>query len=474
MIPLTLADIAQATGGTLHQADPDTLVTAPLLFDSRQVAEGGLFACLPGRTTDGHAYVVQAVADGAAAVLATHPVDAPAVIVADVLTAMADVARAVAEQYTGTVIGITGSAGKTSTKDLLQGVLTLDGPTVANPRSFNNEIGFPVTVTQVGRDSRYLVLEMGARGRGHIDTLCEIARPAIATVLGIGSAHIGEFGSREAIAEAKAEIVRGLPPHGVAVLNGDDPIVAAMAGQTAARLMLFGTGSSCDVRAEGVRVGEDGRPHFTLHYGERHARVRLAVHGRHNVTNALAAAATAFAAGMPFDRVTEGLSRALLTSGGRMEVLTRPDGVTVINDAFNASPESVLAALEAMQDIAAGRRMVAVLGEMAELGDEMDHWHDRIGQAVAKSGVTRLILLGGKHADALGEAATREGAGPEVHRAPDGQPLAELANGLIEPQDVVLVKGSNALGMEAVARDLVGLGTSLTIPHSPSATGRPG
>jgi UDP-N-acetylmuramoyl-tripeptide--D-alanyl-D-alanine ligase len=454
VIPLTLADIAAATGGTLDQADPGTQVTASLLFDSRDVAPGGLFACLPGRTADGHDFAERAVADGAVAVLATRPVGAPAVLVPDVPTAMADTAREVASRYAGTVIGITGSAGKTTTKDLLSGVLSLAGPTVATPRSFNNEIGFPVTVTQVTAETQYLVLEMGARGRGHIQALCEIAPPTIAAVLGIGSAHAGEFGSREATAEAKAEIVRGLPPHGVAVLNADDPLVAPMAGQTRARAMFFGTGEA-DVRAEDVHVGQDGRPRFTLHHGDDRAQVRLAVHGRHNVTNALAAATVALAAGVPFTRVVEGLSRTELTSGGRMEVLTRTDGVTVINDAFNASPESVLAALEAMQDIAAGRRMIAVLGEMAELGDEAAAWHDRVGQAVAKTGVAHLVLVGGEQADALGTLART--VGTDVHTAPAGQPLAPFVGQLLEPGDVVLVKGANALGLEAVALELIKL-----------------
>ncbi|MFI0718129.1 UDP-N-acetylmuramoyl-tripeptide--D-alanyl-D-alanine ligase [Streptomyces sp. NPDC021224] len=454
MIPLTLADIAAATGGTLDHADPDTLVTAPLLFDSRNVTAGGLFACLPGRTADGHDYARQAVADGAVAVLAARPVGVPAVIVADVLTAMADTARAVAARYPGTVIGITGSAGKTTTKDLLSGILALDGPTVATPRSFNNEIGFPVTVTQATADTQYLVLEMGARGRGHIAALCEIAPPTIAAVLGIGSAHAGEFGSREATADAKAEIVRGLPPHGVAVLNADDPLVVPMARQTQARVMFFGTGDA-DVRAEDVRTGDDGRPHFILRHGADRAPVQLAVHGRHNVTNALAAATIALAAGVPFTRVVEGLTRTELTSGGRMEVTTRPDGVTVINDAFNASPESVLAALQAMQDIAAGRRTIAVLGEMAELGDEAPAWHDHVGEAAAKSGITHLVLVGGEHAEALGEMPRT--VGMKVHRASAGRPLAPFVNALLEPDDVILIKGANALGLEAVARELATL-----------------
>ncbi|MET9415347.1 UDP-N-acetylmuramoyl-tripeptide--D-alanyl-D-alanine ligase [Streptomyces klenkii] len=455
MIPMTLAEIAEATGGTLADgADPASLVTGDLSFNSKTVSSGGLFCCLPGKHADGHDYAQQAVEGGAAAALATRPVGIPAVLVGNVLTAMADVARAVAHRYTGTVIAITGSAGKTSTKDMLRQVLAEDGPTVATPKSYNNEIGFPTTVSQVRQDSRYLVLEMGARGKGHIDELCKIAPPRIATVLGVGSAHIGEFGSREAIADAKAEIVRALPAHGVAVLNGDDPLVAAMRADTDAQVITFGTGMDCDVRARGVKIDEEGRPSFSLRYGPKVVRVQLAVHGRHNVTNALAAAATAFAAGVPFGRIATALQRAQLTSGGRMDV-HRHGRLTLINDSFNASPESMEAALEALQDVAGGRRMVAVLGEMAELGDEAAAWHDRIGRQVAKAGVLQVVTVGGKFADALGEAARCVSSEVSVARAGDAQEALEMVRGLIKPGDTVLVKGANALNLGVVAEALL-------------------
>ncbi|NJP82743.1 UDP-N-acetylmuramoyl-tripeptide--D-alanyl-D-alanine ligase, partial [Streptomyces sp. AA8] len=342
MIPMNLAEIASATGGILADGTASkSLVTGNLSFDSRMVDKGGVFCCLPGKHGDGHDYARQAVKEGAVAVLAARPVGVPAVIVPDVLAGMADVARAVASAYTGTVIGITGSAGKTSTKDLLRQILEQDGPTVATLRSFNNEIGFPVTVTSVQSDSRYLVLEMGARGKGHIEQLCSIAPPRIATVLNVGSAHIGEFGDRKAIARAKAELVQALPPaQGIAVLNGDDPLVLAMGKTTDARIVTFGTSHGCDVRAYAVQ-SENGCPRFSLRYGHKTTRLQLSVPGRHNLWNALAAAATALAAGVPFDRVVAALGRAKITSGGRMDVQHSRDGLTIINDAFNASPESV-------------------------------------------------------------------------------------------------------------------------------------
>ncbi|MEV0035273.1 UDP-N-acetylmuramoyl-tripeptide--D-alanyl-D-alanine ligase [Streptomyces sp. NPDC050804] len=460
MIPLlTLAEITEATAGTLHHVtDPAAQVTGPLSFDSRNIAPGGLFACLTGRTFDGHDFAEQVVRDGAVAVIATRPTSVPTLLVPDVLNAMGDIARAVAARYTGTVIALTGSAGKTSTKDILENVLALDGPTVANEKSFNNEIGFPVTVSRVMPDSRYLLLEMGARGKGHIEKLCGLVRPAIATVLGVGSAHIGEFGSTQAIADAKAEIVRALPRHGIAVLNGDDALVAAMAQQTEARVITFGTAAGCDVEAVDITV-EHGRPTFTLRHGTGEARVALRVHGRHNTINALAAAATAIAAGVPFPRIVSGLQEAGLSSGGRMEILERPDGITIINDAFNASPESVIAALTALSDIAGTeRRKIAVLGEMAELGPETEAWHDKIATEVLASGIALTIGIGGEHATRL-TTAVREG-GANATKTDRSPSLPQHINAMLRPGDVVLIKGANALGLEQTARELADMLTA--------------
>jgi UDP-N-acetylmuramoyl-tripeptide--D-alanyl-D-alanine ligase len=460
MIALSLGRLATAAGARLDQVtDSDMLVTGPFSFDSRDVAAGGLFACLPGSSADGHDYAAQAVTAGAAAVLASRPVGVPALIVPDVLPAMAAIATQIAAAYTGVVIGLTGSAGKTTTKDILRAILSLEGKTVATEKSFNNELGFPVTVSRVQLDTGYLVLEMGARGPGHIAALCQFAPPTIATVLGIGSAHIGEFGSREAIAAAKAEIVQTLPPLGMAVLNADDPLVMAMADQTEARVMSFGTSPGSTVRATGIRTDGQGRPGFVLLHREESGTVQLRVHGRHNVTNALAAAATALAAGVPFTTVLAGLETAEIVSGDRMQVTTRTDGVTVINDTFNASPEAMLAAIEALEDIAGGgRRRVAVTGEMAELGDQADTWHATVADRLTASGIDHLITVGGKHALALAETARQ--AGITAEHAETGQSVAERTNKVLRPGDVLLIKGSNALGLGAVARQLTAMTTA--------------
>ncbi|MEV5043626.1 UDP-N-acetylmuramoyl-tripeptide--D-alanyl-D-alanine ligase [Streptomyces griseoincarnatus] len=453
MIPMTLAEVAAATGGVLDTTDGTPVVDAPLAFDSRRPSPGSLFACLTGALVDGHDFAALAVEQGAVAALAQRPVHVPAVLVPDVLTAMSDLARAVHQRYDGVTIGITGSAGKTTTKDLLAHVLAAHAPTVANRASFNNEIGFPVTVSSVRPDTRYLVLEMGARGKGHIQALCDIARPGISTVLNIGSAHVGEFGSREAIADAKAEIVRALPATGTAVLNADDPLVDAMRREHDGRILTFGTDEGADVRATDITTDE-GRPTFTLHHQGRTAAVQLTVYGRHNVTNALAAATTALAADVPFDTVATALSEARMATGGRMAVTTRTDGVTLINDAFNASPESVLAALDALTEVGRGRRRIAVLGEMAELGDASVQWHWRVADAAARAGLAHLLVVGsGEGADVLADAYTAA-----THTVPDrhtADTVSAAVRAILLPGDVVLVKGAHALGLDAVADQLL-------------------
>lgn len=457
MIPLTLQQIADATGGRVSGADPNRLVSGPLSFDSRTIHPGGLFACLPGTRTDGHTFAAAAVADGAVAVLASSPVPAvPAVLVPDVTAALGDIARAVADRYTGLTLALTGSAGKTSTKDLLLSVLQLAGPTVANVRSFNNEIGFPSTVLRTEESTRYLVLEMGARGKGHITYLTGIARPKISAVLNVGTAHLGEFGSREGIAEAKAEIVAALPPAsegGVAVLNGDDELVRAMADKTAARVLLFGTGPDCDVRAGDITLNGSGRLSFTLHAGGHSAAVSPDVFGGHHITNALAAAALALAAGVPFETVARGLDGARIVSGARMEVTDRPDGVTVVNDAFNASPEATRAALDSLAHLAGGRPVVAVLGEMMELGGQAEQIHRDMGALAGARGVGRLITVGGPNAAAMAEAAREAGVSAVEHVAGRADVLP-LLDGPLPLKAVILVKGAHSLALDEIASTL--------------------
>ncbi|MGP3982928.1 UDP-N-acetylmuramoyl-tripeptide--D-alanyl-D-alanine ligase [Streptomyces sp. KR80] len=457
MLPLSLAELAALTGGRLADAlDPAAQVTAPLAFDSRTVQPGGLFACLKGEHTDGHDYAAHAVRAGAVAVLADRQVGVPAVVVPDVLVAMSDVARTVADRLTDTtVIGITGSAGKTTTKDLLLQILRRIAPTVATEKSFNNEIGLPVTVCRADADTRYLVLEMGARGRGHIEQLCAVARPRISGVLCVGTAHVGEFGSRQAIADAKAEIIEALPDAadgGIAVLGGDDPLVRGMATRTRARVLQFGRAPDAHLRISDVQLDEAGRSRFTLTTPQATAPVRLQLYGEHHVANAAAAAALALAAGADLDTVAAALTEAQPLSSGRMQVTERPDGVTVVNDAYNASPDSMRAAFHALGTLARGRRIVAVLGEMRELGHESAQAHEDIGRQAAACGVQYLITIGGEDARAMAVAARAGGA--QAEHVQDRAAVLPLLEDLLGPGDVVLVKGANACGLEATARQL--------------------
>ena len=361
MIPVTLAQIAALTGGVVVGTDdPDAvLVTGDVVTDSRAAQAGALYVARIGEHADGHAFIPSALANGAVAALVSRvaPDEVPQVVVDDVQAAFASLARWVIDTHSDLlVVGITGSSGKTSTKDLLGEVLRVTGPTIAPEGSFNSEVGVPLTVCRVRPETRNLVGEMGARGVGHIRYLTQIAPPRIGVVLNVGTAHMGEFGSREAIAVAKAELVEALPAHGVAVLNGDDPAVRAMAARTRAQVLLVGEAPDCVVRAEHVDLDDRGRPHFDLVTPEGQVPVALDLVGRHHVGNALAVAAVAREVGMSLADIADTLAAARPISRWRMEVTVRSDGVTVVNDAYNANPDSMRAAPEALAAMASGRR----------------------------------------------------------------------------------------------------------------------
>jgi UDP-N-acetylmuramoyl-tripeptide--D-alanyl-D-alanine ligase len=458
VIPLSLAQVCEITGARLADVpDPDIMVTGPVVIDSREAAPGGLFAALPGTRTDGHAFAGQALAAGAAAVLATRAVGGPALIVPDVQAALGTLARAVIDRSPQlTVIGITGSAGKTTTKDLTAQLVESLGPTVAPRESFNNEIGHPLTVLKVTDQTRYLVSELAARGPGHITELCQIAPPRLGAVLCVGLAHAGEFGGVEAIAQAKGELPAALPADGVAVLNADDHRVAAMAQRTAARVVTFGRSAGATVRAERVVLDDQGRPGFLLVTPAGSAPVQLQLHGEHHVHNALAAAALAGELGMPAAEVAAGLSAAVARSRWRMEVTRLSDGVTVINDAYNASPDSVRAAVAALVAMASGGRAFAVLGYMAELGDEADQLHEEIGALAAGAGLDGLVVVGDKATPMLaGAKAVGSWQGELLYVPDDAAAVAALRERLVAG-DVVLVKASHSVGLESVALALTG------------------
>ncbi|TGB03074.1 UDP-N-acetylmuramoyl-tripeptide--D-alanyl-D-alanine ligase [Streptomyces sp. MZ04] len=457
MIALSLAEIAEVVGGQTHDIpDPSVQVTGPVVRDSREVEPGSLFVAFVGERVDGHDYAAAVVEAGAAAVLASRPVGVPAIVVDDVQTALGALARHVVERLGATLVALTGSVGKTSSKDLLAQVLRSKAPTVWTPGSLNNEIGLPLTALSATDETKFLVLEMGARGIGHIRYLTGLTPPKIGLVLNVGTAHIGEFGGREQIAEAKGELVESLPADGTAVLNADDPLVRAMASRTKARVLLFGEAADADVRAENVRLTENGQPAFTLHTPSGCSDVTLRLYGEHHVSNALAAAAVAHELGMSADEIARALSDAGTLSRWRMEVTERPDGVTVVNDAYNANPESMRAALRALVAMGKGRRTWAVLGHMAELGDEGLAEHDAVGRLAVRLNVSKLVAVGGREASWLQLGAYNEGSwGEESVHVSDAQAAIDLLRSELRPGDVVLVKASRSVGLEKVAAALL-------------------
>lgn len=465
MIALSLAEIAEIVGGQPHDIpDQAVQVTGPVVIDSREVKPGSLFAAFAGEHVDGHDYAERAVQAGAAAVLAVRPVGVPSIVVTDVQAALGALARAVVGRLGTDVVALTGSAGKTSTKDLIAQVLERHAPTVWTPGSLNNEIGLPLTALRADAGTRHLVLEMGARGIGHIRYLTGLTPPRIGLVLNVGTAHIGEFGGREQIAVAKGELVESLPAAedgGVAVLNADDPLVRAMASRTKARVTLFGEAEEAAVRAENVRLTENGQPSFRLHTPTGCSDVTLRLYGEHHVSNALAAAAVAHEVGMPVEEIATALSEAGNLSRWRMEVTERPDGVTIVNDAYNANPESMRAALRALAAMgrpaqARGCRTWAVLGKMAELGDESLAEHDAVGRLAVRLNVSKLVAVGDREASWLQLGAYNEGSwGEESVHVSDAQAAVDLLRSELRPGDIVLVKASRSVGLERVALALL-------------------
>ncbi|WP_432562792.1 UDP-N-acetylmuramoyl-tripeptide--D-alanyl-D-alanine ligase [Kineococcus sp. SYSU DK003] len=462
MIALTAAEVADLAGGRVAHGAASTTAQGPVVIDSRSAAPGALFVALPGERVDGADYAAAAVRSGATVVLAEREVDLPEgaalVLVEDGVAALGRLANGVLQRLRATgqgplVVGVTGSQGKTTTKDLLAGVLP--GPVVAPQGSFNNEIGAPLTVLRAEAGTRSLVVEMGARGIGHIARLCAIAQPDVGVELVVGAAHAGEFGSLEATAQAKGELVEALPATGLAVLNADDDRVAAMASRTRARVLTFGRSPHADVRALDVVLDAHARPGFTLAHDGASAPVRLRLHGEHQVTNALAAAAVALGTGNPLEEVAQRLSQAGTTSPGRMQVVERADGVTVVHDAYNANPDSMRAALKALVGMAGERRSWAVLGEMLELGPASRDEHDVLGRTVVRLDVDQLLVVGAG-ARPIYTGAVMEGSwGEEAAFADDVDAALEFLRARLRPGDVVLVKSSNGAGLGRLAETLI-------------------
>jgi len=450
MIATTLAEVADAVGGRV-EGDDTLVVEGSAEVDSRRVTPGSLFVAVPGEHVDGHDFVEQALDAGAVATLATRAVPGPHVLVAEPVEALGALATArlaaQREKADLDVVAITGSQGKTSVKDLVAHVLATHGPTVAPEGSFNNELGVPLTVLRTDADTRHLVLEMGARGLGHIAHLCRIAPPDVAVALNVGSAHAGEFGGLERTAQAKGEIVEALGSDGVAVLNADDHRVAAMASRTPGRVLTFGRAG--DVRlVDEVRLDEHGHPHFRAEVDGTVHDVTVPQLGAHHAMNGLAALAVATAVGIDPAEAVAALATAGAHSPMRMERHETASGAVVVNDAYNANPESMAAALRTLAQLAPGRG-IAVLGEMLELGDESDRAHEEVGRLAAELGVAQVVAVGD------GAAAIARGAGRIGRAVPDVDAAVQTVAASLGAGDVVLVKASRGVRLERVADALL-------------------
>ncbi len=458
MIRMTLAEVTHAVGGTLqlHGTDtPETVVSGTVDTDSREMGPGSVFVAKPGDATDGHLFVDAAVTAGASLAIVQRPVDAPVsqIVVPDAVAALGALAREVVARVRAhgglQVVGITGSNGKTTTKNLLARILQDEGPTVAPRASFNNEVGAPVTMLRVTEDTRFLVSELGASRPGRIAELAGLITPDIGAVLMVGLAHAGGFGGVEATQKAKTELVQALRPGGTAVLNADDARVAAMAAVAEERgvaVRWFGRGPSADVRAEDVDVTASGTTAMILVDGRR-LPLHLRVLGEHHVMNALAAITVAQLLGVDPADAIERIGTVEIAERWRMQPLGS-ERVRVINDAYNASPDSMAAALRTVAQITApGQRKVAVLGAMTELGEQAGEEHDRIGLQAVRLRYERIVVVGSA-ARRLYLAAISEGSwdGEAVFFETADEAydylMTELRDG-----DRVLVKSSNAAGL---------------------------
>lgn len=455
MIPMTVKAVAAAVGGALNDVDPDASVDA-VTIDSRAVSTGALFVALPGDRVDGHAFVDEAVNAGAIASLVRTDRDSrgPRIEVADVGAALMALGAAHRDLLTGAVIAVTGSSGKTCTKDMIAAACAQALRTVASPASHNNEIGVPLTVLSAEEGTQALVVEVGSRGIGHIATLMPVVRPTVAVVTNVGSAHVGMFGSLEDTARAKGELVEGLTPTGVAILNADDPRVVAMADRAPGRVVTFGRAPIADVRALDVTLDADARATVTAMVAGEQVVMTLAMTGEHMADDALAALAAACEVGVSPAVAAAGIAAC---TGSRWRMQIQDVGARrIINDAYNANPDSMVAALKTLATMGQGRQRWAVLGVMAELGDAATAEHDRIGRMTVRLGIDRLVVVG-REARAIFEAARLEGlfdSGDAVFVETPDDALA-IVRAEAADDAVILVKGSRAAGLESIAEGLI-------------------
>lgn len=449
MIALTLEQIATIVGGKTY-GDATALITSAPVFDSRLAAKGSLFLALVGENSDGHNFIDDAKAHGATGFMTTKEVKGDGVLVSDVLLAVRALAAYVRKQLPELiVIGITGSSGKTTTKDLLASVLSSRANTVATKASFNNELGAPVTLLECNSDTKYCILEMGARHMGDIAALCEMARPNVGVVLRVGTAHLGEFGSVEKIAQTKGELIQTLEANAIAVLGTYDPHTKAMKSLHAGRVIYFGEGAQDDVRAADIEMRE-ARPHFDLVTPAGRDAVGMRLIGAHQISNALAAAAVCTALDIPIEVIASGLSTADLASKWRMQISETED-LLIINDSYNANPESMKAAMDSMALFAQerGGASWAFLGQMHELGAQSNELHASVAAHAHALGIDHLVTIGTR-AFAAGIPAQ---SSTTLHYC-ENIPQALTLVSHLAPGDVVLVKASRSEHFETLSQGI--------------------
>lgn len=461
MIKLSLSEIASIVGGELRGQDAE--VFGSVETDSRLVSAGSLFFAKPGEVTDGHNFIESAKNLGAVGAVVERfqgDISLPQILVADAVAALGALAAGVLEKLrlasAITVIGITGSNGKTSTKNMLGAILREFGETVSPIESYNNEVGAPISILKVDESTKYLVVEMGAGGVGSIAYLAEMAKPDIGVVLKVGLAHAGEFGGIEVTSKIKGELAEALSIEGTFVYNADDGLVSAMTELTDARKVSFGTNNQATNNFDNVELSISGTSadfHFAT--GEVR-RLDLQILGEHQLMNAAAAITVADVLGLPMDRVFRVLRDMPLAERWRMQLTERPDGISIINDAYNASPDSMKAALQTLAHLGkAGRRTIAVLGEMAELGEFSRKAHDEIGRLVVRYNIDQLVVVG-TAAKLIHMGAMQEGSWDEESVFfESGSDALTYIREMLEPGDIVLVKSSKSANLRHLGDDLL-------------------
>lgn len=458
MAQFTVDELRRATGGKLRQGEETTPVFG-VSTDSRKIMGGSVFLALSGENFDGHDFAAEALAKGAAGLIVSRPLSgtvpqtAFVIEVGDTLRALQDIARYHRLKYKLPVIAVTGSNGKTTTKDLIAAVLAEKFATLKTEANYNNEIGLPLTLLNLHESHEVAVVEMGMRGLGEIKALAEIALPNMAVVTNVGETHMELLGSVENIALAKAELVEALDSRGLAILNGDDPLVRSMAARCKGEVVYYGTTDNADIWAEEIKV-VDGGTTAMVNAGKHRFSVSLSVPGRHNIQNAMAAIAIGLRLGLSEKEIQQGLSRFMPTAL-RMDIFTTKEGYKLLNDVYNASPLSMRAAVDTLEDVADGRK-IAVLGDMLELGEISESAHRQIGEYVAEKGVGGLFTFGGQAAY-IAEGARQAGRQPAYIGTFDNmEALVQKLREFLRSGDTVLIKGSRGMRMERVSKALQG------------------